>query len=206
MFESRGVALGVVASVFMLVVGYLLGQATAAVPPPLRGVSADERLTASEAKTRSGEFAFRDAQIAGLTVRLGGGLVPWDGVRVPHERPSQFYADLRDARLACGLSTNVVGVECSEPPCIGLLRQVKGDVAAELAACTSWTDLLPTPRIYSAKVACPSGREEVIVLVSPAAGDRPPETALVDDARLAVRRDALRAGWRCAQAVGDVAH
>lgn len=206
MFESRGVALGVVASVFMLVVGYLLGQATAAVPPVPRAVQGDERLTASEAKTRSGEFAFRDAQIAGLTVRLGGGLAPWDSVKARHERPSQFYADLRDARVACGLSANVVGVECSEPPCIGLLRQVRGDVAVELAACTSWTDLLPAPRIYPAKVACPSGREEVVVLVSPAAGDRTPEAALAEDARLAVRRDALVAGWRCAQSVGDVAH
>lgn len=206
MFESRGVALGVVASVFMLVVGYLLGQATAALPPLPRARDGEERLTASEAQTRSGEFAFRDAQIAGLTVRLGGGLVPWDGVMARHERPSQFYTDLRAARIACGLPVNVVGVECSEPPCIGLLRQVKGDAAAALAACASWTEVLPSPRIDVAKVACPSGREEVVVLVSPTAGERTPEAALVQDARLTARREALRAGWRCAQSVKDVAN
>lgn len=207
MFESRGVALGVVASVFTLVVGYLVGQATSVLPPPLAGVAArDERLTASEARSRSGDFAFRDAQITGLTVRLGGGLAPWSGVTSPHERPSQFYADLQDARVACGLRTHVVGVECSEPPCIALLRQVEGDVPAAIAACASWAEVLPQPRIDVSKVACTSGREEVVLLVSPAAGERAPEVAAAEDARLEARRAAIREGWRCTQSVKDVAH
>ena len=206
MFESRGVALGVVASVFMLVVGYLLGQATASLPELKGPVEDDGRLTASEAKARGAEVAFRDAQINGLTARLGGGLAPWDGVKARHERPAEFYADLREARVACSVHANVVGVDCSEPPCIGLLRQVKGDVPAELAACASWTDVLPSPRIEAASVACPSGRQESVVLVVPAAGPRTPEVAATEDARLATRFASIRAGWRCAQTVGDMAH
>ncbi len=198
--------MGVVAAVFALVVGYLLGQATASLPPPVVAPARADRMTAEAAEVRSADLAFRDAQIGGLTVRLGGGLAPWKGVLAAHERPSRFYEDLVAARTACPLRANVVGVECSEPPCIALLRQVEGDVAAAIADCPSWAAVLPSPRVESSKIACPSGREEVVLFVSPAAGERTPEVAAVEDARLALRRAALKDGWRCTQSMMDVAN
>lgn len=202
MFESRTVAVAVAAAVIALVVGFVLGRAVSRVPeaaaPPASPVV--ERPTAEEARGRAAEAVFKEAQIAGLTLRLGGGLTPFPKDLPVRQQPMAFYQTLRDARTACKIRMNLVGVECSEPPCIGLIRVVEGDVAAKVTGCPEWTAAFPgEPRVASVDVACPGDRVEGVVMVSPPAR----EAADAENARLQVRRDAVLAGWRCQHAAGD---
>lgn len=202
LIESRDIAIASALGVFALLIGFFVGRHTDDAPPeaPIAAPAApvvDERPTASEAKDRADAVAVAEAQLAGLTVRLGPDRVVWGSDVATEQRPPRFYNHLRAMRKGCDLRFNLVGIECAEPPCIGLLRQVDGDLAAAIPSCAEWTSAYPgAPSLDAAPITCPDGSSETVVLVSP---PLPPDAER--DARLIARRAAIRSGWTCAPTI-----
>ncbi len=144
--------------------------------------------------------------IAANDEQQNGVPVAWTDNREPKFTEAGFSAALTAAIEDCKPPVALVGMDCSEPPCIALLRPEAGDWHDALVnGCPGWRDAYGTTVSQSTgKVDCGDGREEQIALLSPYDHEHRESLDKEDEtnvrARTRHRWEQLRTDWECAPA------
>lgn len=123
----------------------------------------------------------------------------WDA-DVPDEfRPEAFEKRVRDAVARCTPSFDLEDIDCSEPPCLAVLRENEGGNWNDFVnECVEWYEAYGNSvTVFAADAQCGDGTTEHVVLLGPAGGE--PSTNDRDNGlkRLNYRRSMAVANWQC---------
>lgn len=106
-------------------------------------------------------------------------------------------ASIEEAAMDCGLPIEAVDTDCTEPPCIAILRNfAEGDEVAwsQLSGCPVWQSRYPGgSHMHAETIDCGDGSEDRIVLVSGAWKELGPVGQ-----RWFERSQQLKNHWACA--------
>lgn len=172
----------------------------APVPPPDEGE--DEKIRALEAQN-----ALLQRMLEDLETELRGTPIPWTDDIPEALRPEAFERNVRAAIEACAPELEIVGFECSEPPCLAMLRSPPEYAWWDplVNDCPAWRDHY-TNAVASASgtATCPDGSTEPYQLlgwsrklVEPEGGLDPAEKENANK-RFTARIDEIAHSWPCA--------
>ncbi|MBA2319937.1 MAG: hypothetical protein H0V89_02170 [Deltaproteobacteria bacterium] len=112
--------------------------------------------------------------------------------------------DLRRLAEECGVSDWVVGVDCTEPPCLlSLVTEVtdEGPVPSNITSCAAWRERFGDANSGSAEnVLCSDGIERSVALVGPYVKDltlSDPDDPWAGTRRLRARNEAAKDQAHC---------
>jgi len=220
--DSRMLLFGIVSLAVVLTLGYVLGRWTA----PDRGDG--ERSAGEEAADRArpasgaaavatggedlaqeiarleGDLALQKLRKETLEHELYGEPLAWPEEIPERYEPDWFQENFRQAVAACAPDVEIVGFDCSEPPCLVQLRG--GDDGwwdRLINECPGWADLYGT-RVGSASgsIECAGGGEERYRILGPGVAgwlDDDPEAKENRRKRWAQRTEEIRYHWVCAE-------
>jgi hypothetical protein len=149
--------------------------------------------------------------LADQEAELQGTPVPWPSALPEALTPAGFERRVREAVSRCAPAVRVVSVECTEPPCLALLRAPRGqspygdgrtwydDLVND---CPAWTDAYTSEVAWaSGTVDCADGttdRYDVLGWSTALAPDRFPAAERENRSkRFQTRIDEIRRGWTC---------
>ncbi|MFZ5479352.1 MAG: hypothetical protein ACOZNI_21490 [Myxococcota bacterium] len=138
----------------------------------------------------------------GLEIEVYG-LAPAWPTDTPKSHREEFEGNLRKALADCEVDVDLVGVDCSEPPCMAIFRNAGDDFWNDLInTCPGWVDRYGSSvSTNSGTVDCGDGRTEAVWRIGPG-GWRAPEPEGAPDRnvmlRMQARWDDMEAGWTCA--------
>lgn len=152
------------------------------------------------------ENALLQTMLSDLELEYRGTPVAWtDDIPAVYRQPA-FERTVRDAVAACAPDLDVVGFECSEPPCFALLRPSRDDWWDRLVNnCPAWRDAY-TNSVSSASgtATCPDGTTERYQVLGWSYGlVAPPGGFTAEDEenrgkRFTARIDEIERNWACA--------
>jgi hypothetical protein len=188
-----------------------LGEEPAAstpAPPPAAGDDAlQERMRQLELENRilQGLLEAQDAELRGTPV-------PWPDDLPEALTPAGFEQRIRDAVAECAPEIEVLGVECSEPPCLALLDTDGDSLFSEgpnwwsrlVNNCPAWVDDYgSTVASASDSVTCPDGTEVPMQLLGWSrhliddSHPQTPEEKENSGRRFQTRIAEIKAAWPC---------
>ena len=187
----------------VVTVAVLGGTATVRAAAPPAPAPPEPDLAAENAILRK-RLADREAELRGTPI-------PWPTDLPEALTPAGFEARVREAVATCAPEVEVLGVECSEPPCLALLRAPRGrspygegrtwydDLVND---CPAWTEAYTSSVGWaSGPVECDDGttdRYNVLGWSSALAPDLfPPEAQENLGKRFSSRVDEIRRAWFC---------
>ncbi len=196
--ESGNLIFGMVGLVVALVLGYLAGRWTAPEDAAVEAAIAGDATEAAEAgsaaasarrgdmgergQTRmdrqqleqhiahlEGELALQRLRKQILEHELYGEPIPWPDDVPPEHEPGWFRENFRQAVEQCAPDVEIVGFDCSEPPCLVHLRGGEDGWWNRLInECPGWVDHYgSTVSAASGSVDCSGGAEERYQIVGP---------------------------------------
>jgi hypothetical protein len=181
---------------------------TVRIGPPALADEPDAEAVALASRVRELEAQNELLQelLEGVELELRGAPVPWSDELPDVLRPAAFERTVRDAVASCAPAAAIVGFECSEPPCLALLRGVAGPIQALVADCPAWRDRYGSGAVAAAgRADCLDGGEERYQvlgwsdrLIEPTEG-YPREKRENLDKRMAARLEEIERSWRCAR-------
>ncbi len=168
-------------------------------PPPTdaRTVADAVRIAELEAEVRRLED-----RLAAQADEAASDVLAWPEGRPPEFTPDGFPDRFEGVLAACRPAVELVGIDCTEPPCIAKLRVANGWHDQLIGRCAPWQDTYgATASLATFGVDCEAREPERIALLSPI--DRTwvdafdEAAAQTYDLRLDKRWEAIRAGWIC---------
>lgn len=181
-------------------------------PPPHAPLVEQGTDPTSELRARNQELELQNQllqrMLEDLEIEHRGTPIPWSDDLPEPLRPEAFERNVREALEDCAPDMELVGFECSEPPCFALLRPPErsdwwNDLVNE---CPAWRDNY-TSSVSSAsgQASCPDGsteRYQVLGwsshLIEPEEG-LPPEIGDNRLKRWRFRVEQIRSDWPCAE-------
>jgi len=197
----------------VLVLGYTAGRWTAPEDTAVETASAGEHGQArTDREQLEQHVAFLEEELAlqrlrkqTLEYELYGEPIPWPEDVPPEYEPGRFRENFRQAVEQCAPDVEIVGFDCSEPPCLVHLRGGQEGWRDRLIdECPGWADHYGSA-VFSASgsVECSGGIEERYQIVGPQReqpwGDGP-DAAENQDRRRDQRVEQARFDWECAGA------
>jgi len=221
--DSRMLWIGMVSLALVLVLGYMLGHWTAPDRPddsPEESAAGDKRSVrrpaggtldpgTSQQEQRvaqlEGELALQKLRKETLEYELYGEPIPWPEETPEKYEPKWFEDNLRRAVEECAPDVEIVGIECSEPPCLVLLREgERGWRDRLINECPGWVDHYGSSVSSSmGSLECAGGGEERYNIIGPSTVgwlDQDPETKQNRKKRWTQRVEEARFNWECAGA------
>lgn len=178
-------------------------------PPTLEAPRSPQPSSPEEELERlRAKVALQEYLLEGFEGEVYGELVAWPAATDENESfmPDSFQRNVNAAIEACSPPAELVGVDCSEPPCMALLRTA-GDrwYEALVNSCAAWSDRYGSAvTLATVEVTCGDGRTESVAMLSPywEAIVSPSDPTARENMRkrLRVRRAQVRAEWVCAAA------
>lgn len=180
-----------------------VGQATAAPAPPPVVVS-------DGLARRNAELEAENRLLQGLLeaqdIEVHGTPVPWPDDLPEDLRPAGFERNVREAVASCAPEVEIVGFECSEPPCFVLLQSPKMDwYDALVNSCPGWVDRYTSGVAWAnGQVTCPDGSKQPYYVLGwsytlvEGAEEMTDEDKENRTKRFTTRLDEIRANWKCA--------
>ena len=132
---------------------------------------------------------------------LDGEPVVWPDQPPELFRRERVETTLQDAIRACDLPVELLGLECAEPPCIGILRDAPdGQTWQSFGDCAAWSGVYEgNNTVHSETVECADGSVERVLLVQPDWLDL--RESVGDEEwrrRNTARKERVVSSWRCA--------
>ncbi|MCB9762846.1 MAG: hypothetical protein H6739_23800 [Alphaproteobacteria bacterium] len=198
--------------------GFLAGRWTAAPAPeapaveaPTPGGSGGERTRVvrvpadcapieAERADLQQQLAFQKLLARDLELRAYGERPAWPDVPPPGHAPADFERIVDEAVEACGIPSEILGIDCEEPPCMVISKD--DGLRAALMDCPTWTDAYgKSTTNTSTDVRCPDGSTERLILLGPGGVDYSEAASELDPwtpiKRLWYREDQARANLSC---------
>ena len=120
--------------------------------------------------------------------------------------PAGFGDQVRKAVDECQPGVDLIGVDCSEPPCLAVLREVGDGWWNQLVnTCPSWTEPYGSgTTMQSGKVDCGDGTTEGYVMLGSSRSSEFIDNPSPDDPRNGMKRmnaraETWRGSWDCLQ-------
>jgi len=169
--------------------------------------SADDSETLREENADlSMRVKFLERIVDDLQIEYLGEAIDWPDEISEAIEPARFEEEIGDILKDCGAEVEVVDVECSEPPCVAIVRS-GGDTAfwQDLPECEAWkSNYGSSVMLHVDGVSCPGGDSEVVGILGPTYDNAlgPAENS-EEDANRSKRFDArsteVMTNWECAE-------
>lgn len=214
--ESGNLLVGMVCLAVALVLGYTAGRWTAPEDAAVEAASARQGDASEHGQTRldreqleqhvaflEGELALQRLRKQTLEYELYGEPIPWPEDVLPEYEPGWFRENFRKAVEQCAPDVEIVGFDCSEPPCLVHLRGGQEGWRDRLInECPGWVDHYGSAvSSASGTVDCGGGVEERYQIVGPHReqpwGDGP-DAKENQGKRWDQRIEQARFDWECA--------
>jgi hypothetical protein len=216
--EPGNLMIGMVSLLVAVVLGYLIGSWTApddtsvdatgrrGTPPERERSRMDRAQLEEHVAFLEGELALQRLRKQTLEDELYGEPIQWPEDVPRQYDPGRFRDNVRQAVEDCAPDVEVVGFDCSEPPCLVHLRG-GGDGWGDrlINGCPAWVDPYGSgASTASGTVDCGGGTEERYQIVGPHReqpwGDGP-DAGENQRKRWEQRVEQARFDWECAGAV-----
>lgn len=163
-------------------------------------VEAERSRLAAELQRALAKIRLLEALNDDLGEALDGEPVEWPDQPPELFRRERVEATLEEAIRSCQLPVDLLGLECAEPPCIGVMRDAPdGQTWQSFGECSAWSSVyLGNNTVHSEKVVCADGSEERVLLVQPDWLDL--RESVGDEEwkrRNNARRERIVSSWRC---------
>ncbi len=157
----------------------------------------------SEIDILKAEKAVLEKLLADMQVEFKGTPISWTDDIPELLRPEAFKANVEEAIDDCEPDVELVGFDCTEPPCFAILRPDSADWWDGLVnSCPAWTDNY-TSSVASASfnAVCADGSEERVQMLGWSSHLLPDEGTAEDkenrNKRFSARIDETKLGWTC---------
>jgi hypothetical protein len=145
---------------------------------------------------RPGIPRLKEAMLAGYQARYAAELPKWPAATPREQTGEGFWGKLTPLFDTCAWETlQPVGLDCTEAPCVAILRDTGTDGPDRLDACDGFATAFPDgTEIVAMKAAC----GDSLVFVSPTWTLAPDDAAITSSRER--REAAITKGWACASA------